>query len=744
MMSYWMVLAIVAGLGIYAWVQYIRMQRQCKALKRHQYPAKAQLFSQEEYRYMLDQTKEAFLILDLDGKIVQSNAKACQILLYKQQDLMSRSIFDIDPQFSEQTWHTFWQCLRKNSAYPLETNFIRKDGAPIEIEARYHYVERSQHALCFCLAEDVSHLQYAKEQLLLANNKIESLNLKLQPQLQEDPPQSTKGASLPADSDSHWLPIFSDMQFSLKVMMNMLDYLYKTAFGDTQQVLSKNAHSTAHGLLVTIDNVLDTVRATSHDLVLSRTPFQCQAIIDQAFRRLRPLAKDRRVRLNAIIAPSVPQRLLGDEQRIQRILFNLVANALINNTTGDIYVRIKCATQNEAPAACIEVTIKDHDAPPSLPQDTNDAAATEALNAIDRTLLETTHEYQLRISICRTLITLMGGTFWSHQHPGRSAAYAFTLKLERAAEDTSPTPHTHAIEGVELDLESDNALNLLVAEDSFVNQKVMKLTVRALGHHFSHVRTGTHTLKRLNEHTFDVLLIDLSTSKGLYTLKKVSRAAIRKNIYIIGMTELQPTAVQECIAKLNLDDIVTKPIDQGELKLALKCALTAKQNSTATTSNPTPTPIYPGREQAPDHQANASTPQNRFALQPENKDVQPLSAEEISALVNLTQPQTAKTQQQPHQIAENAILKLKRNFIDTTPDMIAQIYHAATQADSDLIRSTAQAIKASTAYFDAKDLEAPLEKIIHLATDKDYKAIFKYLDEVKDAFKIIIKRLQEE
>jgi|GEM_PF-7079326 len=746
-MGFWIVTALLVGLAIAAWVRTLQLKRKCcqlnAALEAVAQAQAQQYVSTQEYRYILEQARLLFFVLDEEGNIIETNPRTCKVLLYKEADLVGTGIFDIDTQFSKQTWRTFWQHLRKHGEYPLETDFIRKDGAPVRVENRYHYVHVEGKAFCFCLADDISTLKLAKDQLLLANEKIEHLNHKLHKKIEQTGKLTVKAQTTRALKNELMDTVGFDMKTSLKSIMNMLDYLFKTAFGDTQQVFSQNAQSTAHALLTTIENILDSTRAESDDLILDRTPFRCQQIVNRAFHQLRPLAKDKRVRIHAIIDPSVPDYLTGDAQRIERILFNLIVNALLNNNTGDIFVRIK-RLRDESSNALLEFTVKDHDEPDSH---VIEKCYTTPLTPIDRTLLKNSHEYKLRLSVSRILIAMMGGKIWSHERPGRSALFFFTLRLET-------TNHEVASDNLDIDdskalnceLDDEDHLRILVADDSFVNQQIIKLTIRALGHHFTSVRTGELTIKHLNEHDVDILLIDLTTRKGLETLKKALNLTLPKQVYTIGMTDLQHADIQDCIAKLNINDIITKPINASDLNLALKCALAEKKNTGVPANDPKTAKVPCDRMQSDASTQYANAEINRFAVQPAHNDVQPLSSDEISALIHLTGKRSPESRHDnpPHEVAENAIVQLKRNFIKTTPEMIAQLEQATTQSDHDLIKSIALAIKASTAYFDANEIETVINKMILLSEHRNYSVIIKIIDELKEAFIIVLERMQED
>lgn len=745
-MGYWIVIALLGGMALFAWNRALRWKRELDVLRQDHWTRKSdeneKRVSQKEYRHILNQSADAIIVFDSHGRIVEANTTACQILLYEMDDLIDRNVFDVDTQFSQTSWRTFWQLLKKDWRCPLETDFIRKDGAPISFEAVYHYVDIKGKSLCFCVAHDISTLKKAKDQLLLAKDKIERLNSKLHKNVERAGKMAVKVQANKALKKELLDAVSFDIKTSLKSIMNMLDYLYKTAFGDTQQVFSQNAHSTAFGLLMTVNNILDATQMEGDDLVLDRVNFRFQSVIDRAFRRLRPLAKDRRVRLNAIIAPAIPEYLQGDAQRLERILFNLIVNSIQYNRTGDIYVRIKLLHQ-EQNKSFVEVTVKDHDTSESQDVEPTDK---NYKNESEEALLKQSHEFKLRLSVSRSLIELMGGKIWFHHHVDKGPMYFFTLHLD-TKDSADPTHDTYDLVSSEqgtLDLDAEDYLQILVSEDSFVHQQIIKLIIRSLGHHFTNVRSGETTLKRLKEKAFDILLIDLTTREGLETLYQVPKIrSSNQQLYIIGMTDLQHEEVQHCITQLGINDIITKPINEDELHLALKCAVA----EIAQNPPPEPEPLtLPDRIQTPD-----TEPKDRFKVHLAHKDVKPLSDDEIKALVSLTgkkgnQPDTSQqgTSGKPHEIAEQAITQLKKNFIESTPEMVAQIKEAAKQADHEIIKSTALAIKASTAYFEATQLESCINQLIQLAEEKQYSVILASIPHLKDLLNEAIERLQKE
>lgn len=70
---------------------------------------------------------------------------------------------------------------------------------------------------------------------------------------------------------------------------------------------------------------------------------------------------------------------------------------------------------------------------------------------------------------------------------------------------------------------SHHPLNILVAEDNFINQKLLKVLLKQLGHTGMVVENGQQALQCLQQHPFDVVLMDvmMPVMDGLQALQQI-------------------------------------------------------------------------------------------------------------------------------------------------------------------------------------------------------------------------------
>jgi two-component system cell cycle sensor histidine kinase/response regulator CckA len=83
----------------------------------------------------VDRARDAIHWVGADGKLLYVNEATCQSLGYTREELLSMTVFDIDPLFSKEMWPEHWQKERGRGNYILETIHKAKDGRifPVEI-----------------------------------------------------------------------------------------------------------------------------------------------------------------------------------------------------------------------------------------------------------------------------------------------------------------------------------------------------------------------------------------------------------------------------------------------------------------------------------------------------------------------------------------------------------------------------------------------------------------------------------
>jgi len=120
-------------------------------------------------------------------------------------------------------------------------------------------------------------------------------------------------------------------------------------------------------------------------------------------------------------------------------------------------------------------------------------------------------------------------------------------------------------------------LNILIAEDNLINQKLIIKVLNKLGYNPSLANNGQEVLEMLEKEEYEVILMDIQMPvlDGLSTTRKI-RTEFDKQPVIIAMTANAMVEDKEECLSAGMNDYVSKPINMEELVRVLKETSLAK------------------------------------------------------------------------------------------------------------------------------------------------------------------------
>ncbi len=114
-------------------------------------------------------------------------------------------------------------------------------------------------------------------------------------------------------------------------------------------------------------------------------------------------------------------------------------------------------------------------------------------------------------------------------------------------------------------------LNILIAEDNPVNQKVALLILKKLGYQADLACNGQEVLKALEKHVYDLVLMDIQMPEmdGIEATK-IIRKRWPQGPKIIVVTSFNPEICREQCFCAGADDFINKPVRMNELDAAIE------------------------------------------------------------------------------------------------------------------------------------------------------------------------------
>jgi two-component system, sensor histidine kinase RpfC len=206
-------------------------------------------------------------------------------------------------------------------------------------------------------------------------------------------------------------------------VIGLLELVSATPLKKQQRSLIQGAQSATATLLHLINNVLDISKIEAGQVLVSQTPFDLHALVNDTVRLFRYAAKAKGIVLQRGIDPDLPYRLTGDELHIRQVLVNLLGNAVKFTEKGSVRVSVE-----GCPAPADRVGLR------FIVTDTGIGISEEAQCYIfepfrqeDESITRRFGGTGLGMSIARQLVEIMGGSISLQSTVGQGSS--FTVEL---------------------------------------------------------------------------------------------------------------------------------------------------------------------------------------------------------------------------------------------------------------------------------------------------------------------------
>ncbi len=108
-----------------------------------------------------------------DGRILYVNERASECLGYSRDELLSKTIHDIDPNYTSVEWDRHWASLKQHGSLTSETSHRTKDGQVIPMDVTANYLEFDGKEYNCTFARDFTNRKRAEAALREAHNTLE-------------------------------------------------------------------------------------------------------------------------------------------------------------------------------------------------------------------------------------------------------------------------------------------------------------------------------------------------------------------------------------------------------------------------------------------------------------------------------------------------------------------------------------------------------------------------------------------
>jgi two-component system, sensor histidine kinase RpfC len=329
--------------------------------------------------------------------------------------------------------------------------------------------------------------------------------------------------------------------------------------------------SSSNLLLDLVNNVLDLSKIESGKTTYHLENFYLHNLILTTVNLFETQASQKGVAIDYEIAENTPLKLHGDLLHTKQVLINLVGNAVKFTEQGSVKICVS-AIQHSGTEATVRFEVKD----------TGIGIAKESLPHIFEsfTQAEESIKYKfggtgLGTTISKKLVELMQGDIGIESELGQGSTFWFEIPLSIVASENAEGQTTSDIISFKkaLNASKKKPCRILVAEDNETNILILSQMLALGGHQYDIVKNGQLALDKLEEATYDLMILDcnMPVMGGLEALRIYQ--AINVGQPQVPAIILSADATQNTIGEfdeLGVAAYLTKPIQIDALNFAIE------------------------------------------------------------------------------------------------------------------------------------------------------------------------------
>jgi len=358
---------------------------------------------------------------------------------------------------------------------------------------------------------------------------------------------------------SEFLAMMShEIRSPLNVIVGLADLLWESELPAEQREYTRVLRKSGDTLLTVIDDILDLSAVEARRLQIQQVGFDLDAVLEGTFGIMQPRAKAKGLILLCDVGAGIPNRLIGDPNRLRQILINFLGNALKFTEKGSVCLRVR-QDEEAAPATLIfSVT----DTGIGIPLEKQQMIF-EPFTQADSS---TTRKYGgtgLGLTISRQLVELMHGRIWVESEPGRGSTFAFTIGFGIQTEQEPEAPmRWHE--------------RVLIVDDTDANRMILR---QGLAPHVEHVveaASGDEGLAQLEAAQaagcpITLALVDsgMPVMSGADFIREVRRRGF-SSLRIAVISSEGGDEVRAIFREMGIIGYFTKPIRKSEILSVLQ------------------------------------------------------------------------------------------------------------------------------------------------------------------------------
>jgi signal transduction histidine kinase/ActR/RegA family two-component response regulator len=364
----------------------------------------------------------------------------------------------------------------------------------------------------------------------------------------------------------------ANMSHEVRTPLHGILGLAEVLIASTNSVEDKNKivliHRSAQSLLGVVNDILDFSKIEAGKLQIVHEPFDIVGQLQELAEMTNVVGESRKITTVLSINGEFPQKVIGDQLRIRQVIQNVLANSLkFTPCEGAIWILLEGIIEGDV----CDLTIAVGDSGKGIEAE-NIASVFEAFIQEDSSTSRRFGGTGLGLTICKQLVTLMGGNIGIRSRPAIGTLVIMTIPLPIAPNHTSAvsshSPESSSASGLS---SLSDIKPVLVVEDNEVNQRLLAAMLGKRGVSFIVAGNGEEAIHQYRRGDFSLILMDcqmpvLDGYQASQAIRQIEEEGESKGrVPIIAMTAHALQGDREKCLAAGMDDYLSKPFSSAQL-----------------------------------------------------------------------------------------------------------------------------------------------------------------------------------
>jgi nitrogen-specific signal transduction histidine kinase/CheY-like chemotaxis protein len=221
----------------------------------------------------------------------------------------------------------------------------------------------------------------------------------------------------------------------------MVSFLQDTVLNEEQLDYTNTIQTSANGLLMIINDILDLSKVDAGMMKLSYEWFHTRSLIEDVNELVSTMAISKRLELNYVVDEDVPAMVKGDKVRIRQVLLNVIGNAIKFTSEGEVFSRCRVYLNESEMIGENEIMLEYSivDTGRGFTKEEGELIF-KPFSQIDGSSTRQHGGSGLGLVISRQLVELHGGKMEGSAEPGKGSTFTFTARFGLPTSLDHPEP----------------------------------------------------------------------------------------------------------------------------------------------------------------------------------------------------------------------------------------------------------------------------------------------------------------